>query len=243
MIGQSWREEQLSTQYPFSDGATLTADTAQTIARDTFLDAAVCLVGGVGPLYLSQIDVTAQGVTFWIGDVNERLAASGSYVFAAEVAVIELVDVAERPAGILVSEPTRLSRFAVWPDGRHSFDILSTEFVARATMCPPIQGVSAFRDNSEVPISGHVFLVGDEGVLLRLIDDKIRVDVVGDPLFKRRLCGADGSQLDRLFVKAFAGLRPNSKGEFVLTVNEHVDGSVLRIKSDTGGIDISMIGG
>ena len=243
MIGEAWKNVSENSCYPFSDGVTLTADTSQELDRGTFLDAAVCLVGGTAPLYLSQINVTAQTVTFWIGDALERLLASGTYTFADDNAVIELTDIAGRPAGILLSEPQRLARFTGWESGSHSFDLTATEFVPRATMCPPIQGVSELTDNSGVAVSGEVWLVGDDGVVLREQGGKIRVDIVGDPLFRRRLCGADGSIESRRFAKAFAGLLPNSMGEIALTVNEHEKGSVLRIQSDSGGIKISLVGG
>ena len=243
MIGEAWRDEIEAGSFPFSDGALLTADTGQTIDRTTFLDAAVCLVGGVAPLYISQVDVTAQTVTFWIGDANERLAASGSYVFGEQVDVVELTDVAGRPAGILVSDAGRLSRFTAWAEGSHNFAVIATEFVARATICPPIQGVSRLTDNNDVAVSGEVWIVGDDGVVVREDNGRIRVDIVGDPLFRRRLCGADGSIENRRYVKSFGGLSPDVMGEIALTVNEHEKGSVIRVQSDSSGIVISMVGG
>jgi len=243
MIGESWREEIASGSYPFSDGVSRAADGGKVIDPGTFLDAAICLVGRTGPLYLSQIDISAQGLVLWIGDQDERLAASGTYEFGSDTGIIELVDAAGRPAGIIVSEPGRLVRFAGWEDGSHFFDTTTTEFAAKATMCPPIQGVSELRDNTDVSVNGTVWLVGDEGVLLREVDGAIRVDIVGDPLFRRRLCGADGSLEERRFVRAFGDLYPNSMGEVALTVDEHTAGSVIRVHSAQSGIEISTIGG
>ncbi len=243
MIGESWRDEVATGAYPFSDGVSRTSDTGKFIAQGTFLDAAICLVGGAGPLYLSQIDVSAQGITVHIGDQNERLAASGTFEFGSESGLIELTDISGRPAGIMVSEPGRLALFTSWDDGSYTFDTTETEFAAKATMCPPIQGVSELRDASDTAVNGTVWLVGDDGVVLREVNGAIRVDIIGDPLFRRRLCGADGSIDEQRYVKYFGGLQPNSAGEVSLVVNEHESGSVIRINSAPAGIEISTIGG
>jgi hypothetical protein len=243
MLGQSWRNERETGNYPFADSIDLLAGGNRTIGPGVFVDAAVCVTGGVAPLYLSRIEVSGTDVTFWIGDENEQLMASGTYIYGDENAVIQLTDIAGRPGGILVSESERLSKFNGWDSGNYDFDATQTMFAARATICPPLQGVSTLRDNTGQELRGDVWLVGDQGVLLRWVDNAIRVDVIGDPLFRRRLCGGDGAYPDRTFVKHFAGLAPNTRGDLGITVEDNDKGSIIRVISGPSGIEISTVGG
>lgn len=195
-----WRDQNESTTYPFSDAATLTDVEGNVLPTGTFIDAALYPVGGTGVLYLSSISVAQDVATIWIGDTTTEQLCYGEVNLVDPDDMVLLYDVYGRPAGVLVSETLRLAVLQGWTQGVHSFDRDATEFSPRVCFPRPEIGVRGILLDDGSLMTGDVWLVGDDGVVLRTEDvtvgdgctedtvSVVRVDIVGDPLYKRRLC-------------------------------------------------------
>lgn len=199
-----WRAEQEPTRYPFSQDATLVNDAGDVIFETTFLDATFYIVGATAGLYLSRVSVDHETVTIYVGDPTTAQLASGSFSRAAPPDQLRFVDLHDRPAGLIVSESIRLSLFSSWSFGDHDFTAAQTAFVARCCHAMPAVGVRGFELDDGSILTGDVWLVGDDGVVLTCdsVDVtagcgiaageylKLRIDIVGDSLFRRKLCSA-----------------------------------------------------
>jgi len=192
-----WRPSLEDTNYPFSPVVSLKNSAGTVIPGNSFLDAHFYPIGGTTGIYLSKFSVSHTEITFHIGDDSSSDIASGSVPTNTEIpSYVRLTDVYGRPAGIIVSEPQRLAAFGSFGVGDHEFTQGQTEFVATVCMPTPdigLRGVVLPDGNVK---SGQLWLVGEDGVVLRNSVTEIpgasiptiRVDIVGDPLFRRRLC-------------------------------------------------------
>jgi len=112
---------------------------------------------------------------------------------------------------------------------------------------------------------GDVWLVGDDGVVFSVSDKvvpvpgtcqtqdirQIRIDVVGDPLFRRRLCQPNNLFQTPKFLQQLRVIGPNmdfvvppdADGNVIVTVaNDLAADTVLRITSVADGIEIGAVG-
>lgn len=264
IYNREWRRENESTAYPFSETASLKSQDGRVLLHGTFLDAIISPVGGQAGLCVTKITITNELITVTIGDVANRNRCTGSFSLISTPDSIELFDVYGRPAGLLVSEALRLVALQSWGLGEHNINPGNAEFVA-AVCCPtPEVGLRGFLLPDGTVVSGEVWLVGDAGVILRVESDTspvpcqpevdgivIRVDVIGDPLFRRRLCaGAVDYRVPR-FIQTVRIL--HSEGEFELTPDEHGEvnlspfnslatDTALRVRPKPNGMIIEMAG-
>jgi hypothetical protein len=106
----------------------------------------------------------------------------------------------------------------------------------------PSNGVSSFKDELNNTVSGEVWLVGENGVVVRTEGKNIRVDVVGDPLFKRKV---DNSFVTPRFIKTINGIPPDEYGDFKIVSGSYMAGdTILRVypEPDVPGIRIELVG-
>jgi len=242
-----------NTKYPFLPVASLTNGT-DTILEGTFLDAHLYAVSGTRRYYISNVAVTSTTITISIGDLEEANRMTGEISLPITVDNVELFDSYNRPAGVLVSEAIRLSLLAGWGVGSHSFSRDDTEFCITCQLPVPDVGVSALEYSEGEVLSGKVWLVGDDGVVIRTEETTdtegntvtvLRFDLVGDPLFLQRLC--DPSEL-------FSPVNPiktirvvngdytydcqaDERGNFNLQMNDSLAAdAALRIRTTDAGI-------
>jgi hypothetical protein len=257
-----------TTPYPFGDWATLTNDEGTFLPEGTFLDASFYIVGAGPRCRLSKIVVADQLVSFYIGDESNAELAVGELSLVDSVAEISFVDAFGRPAGIMISSVERLLSFQTWTLGTHTFTFAQTGFTP--TVCLPVPN-TRFRgfilDDGSV-FTGDIWLVGDDGIVLNheeITDEAdsncmndaapqvaghyIRVDVVGDPLFRQRLC-ANVSATPK-FLKTITFKRgmqqvvvgPDSTGEIKLLAGRvNAESTILRIRPQNGTIRIETVG-
>lgn len=231
-IFPEFRNEFASTRYPFADNATLLAqDGVQAIPDELFTDAAIYPIGGQARAYLSQIVVTARLVTLTISDPAGQSLCTGSFDPIDPPAVIQLSDAFGRAAGVLVSTAAQLIAFNAWPHGTYTFELGSTEFVASVVIPTPEIGLRGIMTEAGELLTGDVWIVGDNGIVVREdTDGAIRIDIVGDPLFVRKLCQPLELFNPPTFLRTINGCPPNEHGEFHLVVGGHLAGdTVLRI--------------
>lgn len=260
-----WRKQNESTRYPFSDNASLINSENRVLVEGTFLDAALYPIGGGVGLYLSKVVVEHEHVTLTIGDATRKELATGSFsLFSADDSVA-LEDAYGRPAGILVSESSRLGIFQAWGVGTHTFLRPQTEFAATVCFPTPEVGVRGIVLEDGSLFVGDVWLVGSDGVVFRSDEaitqencgapttsiSALRFDVVGDPLFRRQLCQPNSLFNTPRFVKTLriiAGNRtidliPDDRGEMQIVGNNYLaDDTVLRISVLPTGLRVGAVG-
>lgn len=262
----AWRRENDATRYPFSPRARLTNEAGLVLTEGTFLDASLFPVGSAGPLYLTRAVVTHETATLYVGDEADPDRCSGSFRLVDPPADVALADPVGRPAGVLASEPARLAVVQSWGVGTHEFEPADTEFCATCCVPTPEVGLRGVLLDSGELLTGDVWLVGSDGVVLRgetltvqgpcgtqETVTAVRVDVVGDPLFRRRLCqprdlfatpnpvravrviGPDGEEFE---------VTPDERGNVQLTGgNNLADDTILRLLTTPTGVKVELVGG
>lgn len=238
------RDENEASRYPFADSASLTSSSGQKIAGETFIDAAVYPIGGRERMYIREIDVQARLITLRISDPRGITLCSAAFDALDPPSVVPLLDEYGRPAGMLLSEPLRLAIFSTWPVGLHTFALGATEFAASCTIPTPEIGVRGLVTEDGDVLTGDIFMVGDNGVVVRPDGDGIiRIDIVGDPLFLRRLCLPDELVQPPRFVRTINGCPPDEFGNFNLVVGDALaENTIIRILPTDAGLKIMAVG-
>lgn len=240
-----FRDQFEPTLYPFMDTATLTATNNQQIDRDLFLDASLYPIGSAGGfVYIANINITPRLVTVLFSDRTRKEIARTTFDPLLAPDVLRVYDVWDRSAGVLVSESLRLSRFTSWANGDHIFNPTATQFVPSCVIPTPEIGVRGMLTEKGELFTGDLTVVGDNGVVVREESPGvIRVDIVGDPLFRRKLCVPIDLFNPPAFVKTINGCPPDKYGNFNLTVGDHLsDTTIVRIYKDTNGLVIEAVG-
>lgn len=246
IIFPEFRDQQDASRYPFADQSSLLSSTGKVrIGNAMFLDAAIYPIGNTLRLHISQIDISPRLVVLYVSDNSRRVLATASFdPLATDVFTIRLVDGYGRDAGILVSEPERLHVFAAWPVGTHLFPIGNADFVASCCIPTPEIGVRGILTADGDLLTGDIFMIGDNGIVITEDDGAIRIDAVGDPLFVRKACEPLGKFNTPRFLRTINGCGPDEFGNFNLTVGEHLaDNTILRIYPDGhGGLRMEAVG-
>lgn len=185
-----------NTRYPFVPTATLSNGYVRFL-EGAFLDAHIYPVDGIGRYFLSQVVVTASSLRFVIGDSQSTTRCQATIDSPPAISALQLRDSAGRPSGILLSEPTRLAAFSGWGEGTYVFEQGQTEFAVTCCVPVPDPGVTSLRTNDGASVSGRVWLVGESGVILDStqkvsndgkVQEIVRVNIVGDPLYLQTRC-------------------------------------------------------
>lgn len=259
-----FRQQLETTKYPFSARASLHNNAGQSIVEGSFLDAHLYPIGGKARLYLSKVTVTTTTMTFILGDEATPELASGVVSLGNLENNVILADSYGRPAGILISERVRLASFQAWGIGTHEFNVDQTEFAATCCMPTPEVAVRGILLEDGSVLSGQIWIVGDDGVVIRhdyevvpvscqqdmAAVDVIRVDIVGDPLFRRRLC-TDASLFNtphpirkiRIVNGDYVFESSPEMGELTIQTNDGLTSDpVLRIHPTEDGLVFETIG-
>jgi hypothetical protein len=259
-----WRDSLEPTNYPFSDTASL-YNGRNFILSGMLLDASLYPVGGQARMYLSKVAITYDTVTIYVGDPVNAELASGSFDLINPPSLVKLTDSLGRPAGVLVSDPLRLASLQSWGVGSYIFTLSQSEFAARICCPAPQIGLRGIMLEDGTLFTGDIWLVGDDGVVLRTETvslpstcgqgdqsvEVIRVDVVGDPLFRRRLCNPNDLFETPRFLKTLSftdGVQtvvcgPDDVGDVKITVNNNLaEDTVLRVRPTPDGIVFESVG-
>lgn len=244
IIFQEWRDQQGESRYPFGDDATLTTrDGVHQFSNDTFLDASLYPIGASSRVYLSNVRVVPGLVTFVLSDdQGNQLATAAVDPFTAPD-VLRFTDASGRPAGVVVSDALRLSQFAAWTIGDNLFELGDTEFAASVVIPTPESGLRGLVTPDRRVLAGKVWIVGGDGVVVREQDGKIRIDIVGDPLFKRRICQPQDLFDIPVLLETINGCGPDAYGNFAIPVGGHfTQDTVLRVVPTSQGLVIEAVG-
>ena len=249
IIFPDFREEQSASKYPFADSATL-ADTTGTrvLGRDSLIDAVIYAIGSDLQAHISKIIVENTQITIAIANSGGTQIAAGSYDPLAPPTNghIPLYDIYSRPAGLLLFFTDGLSLLSGWGVGTWLFKPTATEFVSTVVMPAQEKCVRAITNNVDQFFTGDVWIVGGAGVVVRTEPGNvIRVDIRGEPLFKRILCDSETAPFDPPTpLKTINGCGPDEYGNFTLTVTNTpaIADPILRISPKDDAVHISIVG-
>lgn len=248
-----------NTKYPFVPTATLTNGSASFV-EGTFLDAHLYSSELRGRCYLSEVEVTSDRCVLFFGDdiSAKRLQAELPIPITSDV--LQVVDEYGRPAGVIVSAAARLSLLPGWGVGTHKFERTQTEFCITCQMPVPMTGVTGLRLESGEILTGRVWLVGEDGVMLRteLVPLRnggeslqIRIDAVGNPLFLQQLCTSGDLFAPVNPIRSIRVVQgstsyecePDEQGNFNIQMNDALAAdAALRIRTTDAGIVFSVEG-
>ncbi len=257
-----FRKEREQTNYPFSTRAALVNRDGATILQGTILDLCLHPYGGREGAYLSRVDVDADSCTLVFGDAGSAERCSTTFSLVSPPAEAQVVDGNGLPAGVVVSEPVRLAGLQSLGLGSHAFDPADTEVCAGCVISEPEPGLRGFLLDDGSVVSGDVVLLGDDGVVLEVENASedacedggqiIAVHVVGDPLFKRRVCGPDDLFTTPRLVKSIKvehpdgefTIQPDGFGFVQLSVhNGRQADTALVFKTQGSTLDVKVVGG
>jgi len=257
-----WRAENEATKYPFAQCASLT-NGSKTILEGMFLDASLYPIGGGYDLHISEVVITNDAVRIYIGTVAQKQLCSATFSRLAPPDLLKVVDSANRPAGVLVSESSRLGLFNGWGTGVHQFTLKQTMFAASCVVPIPDTGVRGIRLADGTVLTGEVWLVGGKGVTLSSRTDlearrdnpqgkpvtTITIDAVGDPLFRRCACGDLFETPSFVQTLTFVDknqtvvVSPGDYGNIRIAVNNDLaQHPVLRISATDKGLYVHAVG-
>lgn len=246
IIFPQFRDEQSDSRYPFVDTATLRTDSGLDAGKYTFIDAVLHPINGEEGVYISSIFVQLGQVTIWIGDQTTTKTCSAAFttIGADPPNELPLIDIYGRPAGLLLVNSVEVSKFAGWPQGEHLFRPAATTFVSTVVIPAQEPGVRAVMPATEEFLTDDLWLIGDQGVVVRGVSDTvIRFDIVGEPLFQRFLCGPLNKFDAPTFVKTINGCPPDEYGNFTITAtNLSARDAALRVYPENNTLRIDFLG-
>ena len=233
-----WRAENTQRNFPFADDATLVGEIL-TLQQSLFIDGRLYPIGGDEELYIGRISRSGSEIEFAISSVAGGELATGSYDVTdiPESGEIAFHDSYNRPAGMLLSTETELQAFSGLNSGDYEFLLAQTRFAAAVVVAQPNVGFRGFVLPSGELVTGDVWLVGEDGVVIQNDEGMLRVDVIGDPFAARKLCEDETPSDDTIEVlapycpiKTINGVAPDAKGNFQLLVGSNQSVSnLLRI--------------
>ncbi len=228
-------------RYPFADTATLTNGVV-TLLNSLFIDGQLYPIGGGPRLYISKVKREVDVITLTLRSEASEDLATASFQIASPPAngILAFADQYGRPAGVLVSTASELAIFGAIDQGTYPFTIAQTEFAAAVVVPMPDAGVRGIVTADGDLVAGDVWLVGENGVVLRKEGEALRIDIVGDPFAKRALCtdeqeeeiaDDDGALAPYCPVLTINGYPPDDYGNFELGVGgNQVQQPIIRIE-------------
>lgn len=240
-----FRDQYALTAYPFVDGATMTSTSQQRIDRELLLDASLYPIGVSGPyIYISAINIAPREVVFTFADNTRANVAYATFDPLIAADTLTVIDGKDRPAGILAVDSSRLANFTSWPVGLHTFVPAASQFVPSCVIPTPEQGVRGISIESGELFTGDVVIVGENGVVVRQDGEHtIRIDIVGDPLFRRKLCEPVNLFTAPRFLRTINGCPPDVHGNYNITVGDNItNATILRVYKNESGLVIEAVG-
>lgn len=240
---QEFNSEHGATRYPFSDNATLISRNGMLVDPEAFTGASLFPQTPTdGNLFISEIVSDPPYFTIRIGTEEENRLLTAEFQPLNTTGTIRVYDSYGRSAGILVGSVDSLSLFQSWPAGTYPFDPTGCPFSLDTIIPMPEDGVRGLIDDSDLFLAGDVWLVGENGVVLREEDGFIRVDAVGDPLFVRKRCEATGNYVTPRFLSSINGI-PGDNGVWNFIVGREIaPDTILKIYPQDGRLIFELIG-
>lgn len=251
---QEFDLELADTQYPFTPTASLTNGT-DTIPNNLFTDCVFYLASSAGQVYLSSVNVSSSKIRISIGVAEDAEAATAEISVPVSVSRVAVYDRQGRPAGVLISSPDRLGLLATWGLGTHRFEREQAEFCLGCYHTTSPSEVSGIRLPDGSSVSGEVWLVGADGIVLTTFNDSkgnnVQLNAVGDPLFVQKECGETDlfepiRPIRSITVLSSSGsyvCTPSTYGNFSIQMNNALNANTaLRLHTTNLGVVVEVAG-
>ena len=226
LVFGDWRDDNQQRKYPFADDALLTNGTL-AIPKSLFIDGRLYPIGGDENLYLYRVTREEETITFGIRSGDDELA-TGSYDVTdiPENGEIAFHDDYGRPAGMLLGTEMSLRAVSGLNAGTYTFTQPQARFATAVVVPQPDVGVRGFLLPDGSFVASNVIFVGEDGAIVRKDDDgSLRIDFVGDPFARRKLCeDEETSDADVALLQAYCpiqtinGIPANDQGDYKLLV-------------------------
>lgn len=238
-----------------------------TLPNDLFIDLSIFIPGNIGfGVILSDINVSQSTVSIYFGYGSGARAGSSTYCVGTismlqdivdEDATIPLYLTALSPTnasyvdktkrvGTVVMNKLKLAYFKGLPLGHYIFNPdTSTRVVPSCIVAMPNLGVTSISVNERTKdntVSGRIWLVGHDGVFLRTDandPNRIRIDVVGDNLYKKAALGVEKYDYAKP-IRSINNVPADEFGGFIISTTGLTD--ALRVNTDSDGITMFMAG-
>lgn len=188
-VANSWYQETLRNPYPFVDTASLTdASGLLKLQKGWIIEARIwASMETAARTYLRSIARTKDLLTFTISTTEEDLCTAEVTDFTKTR--LAFFDAGGSQVGYMTFAPGALSLIHDRASQVYQFSVDAAEFTAGSVISVRSSGLNSIRDAQAAAISEELILVGGEGIALHVIDGStIRVDVIGDPYFRRDIC-------------------------------------------------------
>lgn len=237
-----WYNESEASNYPFDDSSSLETADGLTLPTEAILDLVIYPDPGVAPR-LSAITVSRNEIKFVFSNDSGVVIAEGTKAINDGNRIVTLLDVRLRQIGLMILNEDRVLPFAGWPIGAHSTDL----GVVANCVLPVESVVEGIATEDGGYASGFVYLVGDAGVVVRPEPDPnpgeeaIRIDIVGEPLFRRLSCVPQDRFRTPNFVRTINSRSADEFGEFPIVVGRHLSSEpIVRIDHDKDNSAVSF---
>ena len=157
--------------------------------------------------------------------------------------VLSFYDKYKRPAGMLLTG-NGLITLAGWGTSNYTFQPKATTLSGAILTCLPEPGLRGLVLETGECFTGDVWIVGGPGVLVREdTDGSVRVDIIGDPLYKQVSCQETGGELNTPMLLTLNELPADKTGGIHLQVGtNYTSQPALRLNASTGQLTIFLAG-
>lgn len=241
-----WREGSSGGKYPFTDGSTGKSKEGVLVPASLFTDARIFPVGGDVRQSITRIERSATQMDIAIADGHGETGV-GIVQAGQDSNTIIIYDKYGRNCGMLLGQQIALSLFASLAIGTYTFPLGALEFVATCVAPQPQEGVRGILLESGELFTGDVWLVGEDGVVVRKDGDYIRLDIIGDPRFRQRACSqlsSSSSSTPQIPIQTINGISPNAYGGFYIFAGTGLAAdNAVRVELQDYGLKLKIVGG
>lgn len=210
-----WRDINAGRRYPFLDEALMT-DGIRFIPDSWLLDARLYPRGvyeGYDKVFIGAIRRQNSQIRIYFTVSNTIDIAYADFSFLSSSDSIEVRNINDNTiAGILIVNPETTRLFANFENTTVRFSNKVFPFCPSVIQPIPSPQVTAFQVDTGDVLSGDVWLVGGPGVHLEVENNKIIINFVGDPLYKRVNCDQEEIAELKQFLKTITPLWNGDSG-------------------------------
>lgn len=185
----SWNQETKRTPFPFVDVATLKdASGLLGLSPAWVLDARLWpAMTTPAKVYLQSIERAKGILRFTVASTEETLCTAEVTDFTKR----RLAFFSSRGAqsGFMSFAAGALQHIYDHPSATYLFPVEATEFVPAVLTPARLAGLGSVKDSAGNALQGAIRVVGGEGVSLHVLPgNQIRLDIIGDPYYRRDTC-------------------------------------------------------